>query len=294
MQITLAPIPFYWPKEQVMAFYEQAKHWPVDRICLGETVCSKRRELRTDDWLAIAQDLKASGKEVVLSTLALLEAESELKTVNRLCEQSEFMVEANDLSAVETLFQAGRPFSAGPYLNLYNAHSLSLLSKDGMTRWTLPVELGKQELTEMIQAIKSEGLSLETEVMVHGYLPLALSARCFTARALDRPKDECKKVCIDYPVGIPVLSQEEQRLFTMNGIQTLSGDVLDLLSAVDELQALDVTAIRIVPSQFEMESIIHTYRKVIDGDLIKTAPPSSSAYCNGYWYGEAGINAHEA
>ena len=44
----------------------------------------------------------------------------------------------------------------------------------------------------------SDFIPIETEVMVHGYIPLALSARCFTARALDLPKDQCKRKCIDY------------------------------------------------------------------------------------------------
>jgi collagenase-like PrtC family protease len=169
-----------------------------------------------------------------------------------------------------------------------------LLEGDGLKRWTLPVELGREELAELLTAIKQEGLSLNTEVMVHGYLPLALSARCFTARAVDLPKDECGKVCIDYPVGIPVSSQEQQRLFTMNGIQTLSGDILDLMPALSEIEAIGVDAIRIAPSQVDMASIIEAYRAAIDGKLIngkriETAPPSSAAYCDGYWYGEAGF-----
>ena len=292
MQITLGPIPFYWPKQQVLEFYRAAQDWPVDRIILGETVCSKRNELRYDDWLNLARHLQSHGKEVVLSTLALLEAESELKTVHKISHQEEFMVEANDLSAAEARHTIGKPFIAGPYLNIYNPSSLKLLVADGMQRWTLPVELSRTELEAMLAVIRSEQIPVATEVMVHGYLPLALSARCFTARALDRPKDQCKRVCIDYPCGIPVDSQEQQRLFTMNGIQTLSGDILDLRSELQSIAALGVDSVRIVPSQFDMATIVTAYAQALAGELIHTTPSSSADYCNGYWFGEAGIAHH--
>ena len=41
----------------------------------------------------------------------------------------------------------------------------------------------------------------EVEVLSYGHLPLAYSARCFTARSEDRPKDECETCCIKYPTG---------------------------------------------------------------------------------------------
>lgn len=289
MQITLAPIPFYWPKEKVIEFYEAALSWPVDRIVLGETVCAKRRELKTTDWLALATRIKDAGKDVAISTLALLEAESDLKTVRIICQQSELEVEANDLSAVEVLHGLGKPFSAGPFLNIYNPRTLKLLEEDGLTRWTLPVELGKSYLQTFLSAIEARQINVATEVMVHGHLPLALSARCFTARGLDRPKDQCKRVCLEYPTGISVRSQEGQNLFNINGIQTLSGDILDLRTELHELESLGVDAVRIVPSQMDMADIISAYARTLSGEHIHRTPVSSAEYCNGYWFGEAGM-----
>ena len=63
----------------------------------------------------------------------------------------------------------------------------------------------------------------EVEVFSYGYLPLAYSARCFTARAEDKAKDDCETCCIKYPTGIQVSSQEGQEVFNLNGIQTQSG-----------------------------------------------------------------------
>lgn len=41
----------------------------------------------------------------------------------------------------------------------------------------------------------------EVELFAYGHLPLAYSARCFTARAENLPKDDCQFVCLNYPEG---------------------------------------------------------------------------------------------
>ena len=94
MKLSLGPLQYFWPRDRVLAFYRDAGDWPLDVIYLGETVCSKRRELRSRDWVALAVELAATGKQVVFSSLALLEAESELGTLQRLVENGTFLVEA--------------------------------------------------------------------------------------------------------------------------------------------------------------------------------------------------------
>ena len=49
MRLSLGPLQYFWPRERVLAFYREAATWPLDVIYLGETVCSKRRELSTRD-----------------------------------------------------------------------------------------------------------------------------------------------------------------------------------------------------------------------------------------------------
>ena len=106
-KLALGPVLYYWPKEKLLDFYEQIAASPVDIVYLGETICAKRRALNTEEWLALAERLSAAGKEVVLSTMALLEAESELKALHRLCENGRFTVEANDMGAGAVTVRAG-------------------------------------------------------------------------------------------------------------------------------------------------------------------------------------------
>ena len=85
---------------------------------LGETVCSKRRELKADDWISLAREVSECGKKVVLSTMALLESPTELNTLRKLVDNHDIMIEANDLSAVELARQKKLPFVVGPAIQL--------------------------------------------------------------------------------------------------------------------------------------------------------------------------------
>ena len=220
MQLSLGPLQYFWSRERTLAFYRNAATWPLDRIHLGETVCSKRRELATRDWVALADELAASGKQIVLSTLALIEAESELGALRRIVENGRFLVEANDLSAVQYCRQRGLPFVAGPTLNIYSAQALSLLIEDGLQRWVAGVEQGHDLISELRAAMSALGQTMpELEVIAWGRLPLAYSARCFTARALDIAKDDCGFRCIEHPDGLPLATREVDRFLRSNGAQ---------------------------------------------------------------------------
>ncbi len=292
MRLSLGPVLYYWSRDDYLEFYRQAEQWPVDIVYLGETVCSKRRNLAVDDWLEVAERLAAAGKEVVLSTLTLLEAESELKTLRRICANGRFTVEANDLGAVQLLADQGVPFVTGPTVNLYNPGTLAMLARQGLQRWTLPVELSREALSGL-QAQRPTGV--ETEVYAFGRLPLALSARCFTARSLNLPKDDCQYRCIDYPEGRVLSTREEEPLLVLNGIQTLSARTCNLLPELAELQRLEVDVLRLSPQPTRMQQVVESFAICLRG----YADPKQIAaqlevvtplgVCDGYWRGDAGM-----
>ena len=231
MKLSLGPNLFFWPKKVLYDFYHDMKNSAVDTIYLGETVCSKRRELSTSEWLELAQELSTSGKEIVLSSLALLMADSELNSLKKLCDNASVKVEANDMSAVQFLTQQKVPFVCGPSINIYNARTLKLLNQCGAMRWVMPVELSRNCLRSILSEAQELGFlkKIESEVFSYGHLPLAYSARCFTARYLDLAKDKCEFSCIKFPEGLMVNSQEQQALFNLNGTQTQSASIYNLI-----------------------------------------------------------------
>ena len=90
-------------KRDAGRFYQQAANCSADTIYLGEAVCSKRRATKVGDWIEMAKTLAASGKQVVLSTLALVQASSELGELKRYVDNGEFLIEASDLGVVKSL-----------------------------------------------------------------------------------------------------------------------------------------------------------------------------------------------
>ncbi|NDJ59098.1 U32 family peptidase [Enterobacteriaceae bacterium 4M9] len=288
MKYSLGPVLWYWPKETLMDFYQAAATSSADIIYLGEAVCSKRRATKVGDWLEMARSLVAGGKQVVLSTLALVQAPSELNELKRYVENGDFIIEANDLGAVNMAAERRLPFVAGHALNCYNAVTLRLLLKQGMTRWCMPVELSRDWLVNLLVQCDELGIrdKFEVEVLSYGHLPLAYSARCFTARSEDRPKDECETCCINYPNGRQMLSQEQQQVFTLNGIQTMSGYVYNLGNELTAMQGL-VDIVRLSPEGEDTLAQLEAFRANENGAA--PLPLTANSECNGYWRRVAGL-----
>lgn len=282
MKYSVGPVLWYWPKETLQEFYQAAANSHADIIYLGEAVCSKRRATKVADWMAMAKDLAAAGKQVVLSTLALVQSPSELTELKRYVDNGEFLIEANDMGTINMAAEAGLPFVAGHALNCYNAVTLKMLLKMGMVRWCMPVELSRDWLSNMLtqcDELKIRG-QFEVEVLSYGYLPLALSARCFTARAENRGKDDCQTCCINYPHGRSLRSQEDQQVFVLNGIQTMSGYCYNLGNDLISMQGL-VDIVRFSPQGTETLPLIDAFRENETGKA--PLPLLADQQCNGYW-----------
>lgn len=284
MKYALGPILYFWPKQTVADYYQQVKQQPFDIVYLGETVCSKRRELKFDDYYDLAKELTSANKQVVLSTLALLESHAEINQLKRYCENGDFAVEANDMAAVQYCRENKLPFVAGPALNIYNHKTLQLLHSQGMTRWCMPVELSKDKLTDVVEQCNQHNLTgkFEIEVFAYGYMPLAYSARCFTSRSEDRPKSDCQWCCINYPSGRRVTSQDGQDVFVINGIQTMSGACYNLQNQLDEISQL-ADLVRLSP---EVEGTFAAFTDMRSGRKRQLTKTES----NGYWHQIEGMN----
>ncbi|MCL9650602.1 U32 family peptidase [Pantoea agglomerans] len=288
MQYALGPVLWYWPTDTLEDFYEQAARSSADIIYLGEAVCSKRRATPYARWMALARELAASGKQVVLSTLALLQSPSELKELQRYVENGEFLIEANDIGTVNMAAERHLPFVAGPTLNVYNADTLQLLVKEGMTRWCMPVEMSRDWLLQLLEQCETRGIrqQFEVEVLGYGHLPLALSARCFTARSENRAKDDCETCCINYPTGRRVNSQEGQQVFVLNGIQTMSGYCYNLGNDLAGMRG-QIDCIRLSPQDVTTLAEIDRFRANENGQAPLMVAKGSD--CNGYWRKLAGM-----
>ncbi|MEO7938736.1 MAG: U32 family peptidase [Burkholderiaceae bacterium] len=296
MQISLGPLLYYWPRDAVLRYYEAIAESAIDWVYLGETVCSRRHELRLADWLEIAARLRGAGKEVVLSTQVLLESGTEVGTMHRVTTNGEYRVEANDMGAVRQL--AGNlPFVAGPHLNLYNLPSLQWMVSLGATRWVMPLEMRRSDLA-VLQQGRPQGL--QTEVFGYGRMPLAYSARCFTARQRNLPKDDCRFSCIDHPDGLMLKTREQVPFLVLNGIQTQSAKVYSLVQVMDDMRSLGVDIVRLSPQAQHMPEVIAVFdavrRGALDGATAQAQllPLMPEQPCNGYWHGRPGLDQIDA
>lgn len=290
MNLSLGPLQYYWSRDDVLAFYGEAKSWPVTRIYLGESVCSRRHLLRLPDWLELAERLAAAGKDVLLSSQTLIESESDLKTLRRIVGNGRFGVEANEWGAVRLLSAAGVPFVAGSTLNVYNHETLGVLADLGATRWLPPVEMSRATLAALLERAPA---GIETEVFAYGKLPLAYSARCFTARHYNLPKDDCQFRCLDHPDGLPLATREGAPFLTLNGIQTQSAGVYSLIGELPSLRELGVACLRLSPQSRHMGRVVAAFEAALAGEAgaaeqlarVLPGPP-----VDGYWHGRAGLD----
>jgi len=276
----------------MLDFYDRVGDSPADIVYLGETVCSKRRELRHQDWLDVAERLLGTGKEIVFSTLALVEARSEIGYIRKLCEQDRFLVEANDMTAVQLL--AGKAsFIGGSTLNIQNDVALRRLIDLGLTRWVTPVEMPVRVLDDIRVRIPE---SVECEVLGWGRMPLAYSARCYTARAHSVTKDDCENCCLEYADGLLLETRDADEFLVLNGIQTMSAKTICLAEEYDNTAAAP-DILRISPQSVGTEDIVALFNSLrqesisTDDALVELRGLVSDELCNGYWHDGAGMSA---
>jgi collagenase-like PrtC family protease len=263
-ELTLGPNLFNWAPEVWRDFYFRiADEAPVSVVYLGETICSKRAPLFRDHRQAVCERLAAAGKTVVHSTLGETASRVDRRLVGDICENTSDLVEANDASAVFHL--RGRPHYVGPLMNVYNEETLRFLAARGAQNICLPVEL-PFTATSVLCAAAAEA-KVTIEVQIFGRQSLALSARCYHARAHGRTRDTCRFVCENDPDGLVLATLEGNPFLVANGVQTLSYDYLNLAQEIPALKAAGVFRYRLSPHSCNMVRVATTFRGVLDGDL---------------------------
>jgi collagenase-like PrtC family protease len=300
--LTVGPVLPYWPRETLMHFYAEVADSAADTVVLGEVVCARRHEMKPDDWVALARDLAAAGKEVVLATQALIESEGDLRTLRRIAGQGEFLVEAGDASALRVLTQMRVPFALGPHINVYSAAALAEYAKLGAARWVAPVELPLQALGRInppsCTHVHDDGQPrIPTEAWGFGRLPLAFSARCFTARHHRLGKDQCGFRCRDDADGLLLATADGRPFLALNGIQTQSAAQQCLIGEREALREAGVTRLRLSPSSRHFATVIAWFATVMNegGDAREAidalqALSLPGGLVNGFVHGQPGID----
>jgi len=201
------------------------------------------------------------------------------------------MVEAKDASALFHL--RGRPHHIGPFMNVYNEQTVAVLARNGAQIFCLPAEMPATAIRAICD--QTRALDVTFEVQVFGRMPLALSARCYHARAHGRTKDSCRFICEDDPDGLDFFTLDGQPFLTVNGIQTLSHTYLNLIGELPDLQAGGVARFRLSPHTCDMVKIASIFNSVLrQGISMEEATAQldamklSAPFCNGFYYGKPG------
>ncbi|WP_308910304.1 ubiquinone anaerobic biosynthesis protein UbiV [Pseudokordiimonas caeni] len=289
--LSLGALLFNWPAAEVRDFYFRiADEADVDVVYFGEAVCAKRRPFIAPYFEEIITRLQAGGKRVILSSLQLVMDRKDMAAVaDMVAMADDFLVEANDMAACSLL--GGRTFAIGPSVNVYNEATLRFFEKEGAVRVSLNAELPEASLRALAAAATAH-----LEVQVFGRIPLAISARCFHARAHRLAKSGCQYVCEQDRDGLTVDTLDGQPFLAINGLQTLSHRYLNLLGEMPKLQEIGIRGFRLSPHTADMVQVADLYRGRLDGRIggqeanaRLAALVPAAAFANGFFHDVAGL-----
>jgi len=291
-KLTLGPIAYHWSAGTRRDFYARiADEAPVDEVYLGEVICSKRTPFHESDLPETIDRLERAGKRVIVSTLAEVMLTRERKATADLAAMETPEIEVNNAAGLYA--RGARPHRIGPFMNAYNEVTIQWMAGQGATHVCLPAELPGPAIAVAARAARDLGLGVE--VQVFGRASLAVSARCYHARAHGRTKDNCQFVCEQDADGMPLSTRDDAPILRVNGIQTQSESYLDLLPETPRLVADGVTHLRLMPQVVDMAAVAGVFRAVLDGALSAgEADARLAALCdgtglsNGFYHGAAG------
>ena len=293
LQLTVGPLLFNWTADAFVDFYARiADEAPVDRVVVGELVCSKRLPFYADRIPAVVERLERGGKTVALASLALPTLERERRAARDLAEQAGYEVEINDLTLLRWI-RPERPFAVGPLVNVYNEMTLAYLARLGARRFCLPPELPIASVGALAQAAKA--VDAHVEVWAYGRIPLAISSRCTHARIHGLTKDSCQFVCASDPDGLTARTLDGADFLAVNGVQTLSHVTANLIGDCASLAAAGVAALRLSPHTGDFVAVAQTFADAAAGRIsgeegltrLGRIVPDAE-FSNGFLFGDRG------
>ena len=291
--LTVGPLLFNWPADRFADFYARlADEAPVDRVVIGESVCSKREPFREECLGPAIERLERAGKRVVLASLTLVTLERERRAARELFAQTQREVEIDDLTLMNLLPQ-GAPFALGPMINVYNEPTLGYLARKGARRFCLPPELPFASVAILARA--AAGFGVGVELWAYGRMPLAISGRCYHARVHGLSKDSCQFVCDRDADGLAVRTADGTDFLAINGVQTLSHKYANLAGDLDRLAGAGVTSLRLSPHSGDFIAVTRAFARAAAGEIaprealeqVQAAAPEA-AFTNGFLFGDRG------
>ncbi len=289
LELTLGPVLYHWDADRLRTFYRRiADETAIDNVVLGEVICPKRSPFASDALAEAAEYLERAGKRVIHASFALISDDRDWRTACALA-RTAAELEVNDFAVLAA--RHGKPFTVGPFLNVYNADTLDWLKELGAERICLVPELDRDRIAALGRVA-----GITKEVIVFGRLPLALSARCYHARSHGLRKDECRFVCGQDPDGLAVTTLDGQDFVHVNGIATMAAGYVDLTAVVDELVTSGVSAFRLLPQDTDMVTVADLWRRLLDGLLTPAAARAALERIvgcvplnDGFYHGRAGM-----
>ena len=117
----------------------------------------------------------------------------------------------------------------------------------------------------------------------------------FAGRRPNLHKDDRRFSCLDHPDGLLLKTRENEELLVINGTQTQSSKVYNLVDSLDEMRALGVDVLRLSPQAQHMPGIVALLdaarRQALAPDeaLAHTQSLMPGQGCNGYWHARPGL-----
>jgi collagenase-like PrtC family protease len=266
-RLELGPLLYHWSAERRRDFYTTiAADGPYDTVVLGETVCAKRETAPVMEAMGDAEvALKAAGRRVIRPTVGLAVTEPEVQALESVARTANAgaLVEANDVGALALL--SGQPHHIGPMVNVYNEGTLTALVERGATCVSLPWELPMDNVIALAGAARR--LGIDCGVTVFGRAPLAISARCYHARANGLTKDTCRLICDQDPEGLEVETLDGDPFMVVNGLQTQAFAVTLIVREIPALIEAGVTVLRVSPMDLDMVAVGRVYADLLAGTV---------------------------